>query len=413
MNKKKVFIIGYVWVEPNSSAAGSRMLQLIELFLHLGYKVIFGSPAQKTMHKFDLTSLGVEEVSIALNHESFNVYIKNLQPEIVLFDRFMMEEQFGWRVSENSPKSLRILDTEDLHFLRKTREEALKKNTPFQKDMLLKSDLAKREIASIYRCDLSLIISSFEMDLLQDFFKIDNSILYHLPFLLNFFSTFDKQGISPFEKRHNFMFIGNFLHRPNVDAVLLLKERCWKSIKEQLPEAELHIYGAYETQQIKQLHNPQEGFLIKGYASSSSEIFQKAKVLLAPLRYGAGIKGKLTEAMENGTPSITTSIGAEGMHGALPWNGAIADDLDLFVREAVALYTDRVKWQIAQENGFDIINTLYSKDVLTASFSNNLNVLLENIEEHRNKNFMGSLLQYHSLKRTKYMSKWIEEKNKL
>ena len=102
MNKKKVFIIGYVWVEPNSSAAGSRMLQLIELFLHLGYKVIFGSPAQKTMHKFDLTSLGVEEVSIALNHESFNVYIKNLQPEIVLFDRFMMEEQFGWRVSENS-----------------------------------------------------------------------------------------------------------------------------------------------------------------------------------------------------------------------------------------------------------------------------------------------------------------------
>jgi len=75
LSKSTVFIIGYVWVEPNSSAAGSRMLQLIELFTQLNYKVIFCSPAQKTTQKQDLTLLNVEEVSIALNHSLFYAYI--------------------------------------------------------------------------------------------------------------------------------------------------------------------------------------------------------------------------------------------------------------------------------------------------------------------------------------------------
>ena len=155
---QQVLIIGYVWVEPNSSAAGSRMLQLIEQFLKQNWKVTFASPAQKSEKAASLSSLGIDEVSIELNNTSFDDFIKDLQPTIVLFDRFMMEEQFGWRVAENCPNTLRILDTEDLHFLRKTRHQQLKKGEKFSNEALSKSEDTKREIASILRCDVSLII---------------------------------------------------------------------------------------------------------------------------------------------------------------------------------------------------------------------------------------------------------------
>ena len=158
--KHCVFIIGSVWVEPKSSAAGSRMLQLIQTFLSQDWSVTFGSVSQKNPNSIDLTKIGVTEVALELNNTSFDEYIKELHPTIVVFDRFITEEQFGWRVAEICPDALRILDTEDLHCLRKTRQESIKKEIEFSNDLLLNSEVAKREIAAIYRCDISLIIST-------------------------------------------------------------------------------------------------------------------------------------------------------------------------------------------------------------------------------------------------------------
>ena len=156
--KQHVFIIGSVWVEPNSSAAGSRMLQLIQSFLSQDWQVTFGTVSQKNPNSIDLTNYGVTEVSLALNASSFDEYMLNLNPTIVVFDRFIIEEQFGWRVAETCPNALRILDTEDLHCLRKTRHEAIKNEIEFSNDILLNSEISKREIAAIYRCGISLII---------------------------------------------------------------------------------------------------------------------------------------------------------------------------------------------------------------------------------------------------------------
>ncbi|WP_158839367.1 glycosyltransferase family 4 protein [Polaribacter sp. L3A8] len=411
MNTQQVLIIGYVWVEPNSSAAGSRMLQLIEQFLQEGYKITFASPAQKSDKAASLNSLGVDEVAIELNNVSFDDFIKELNPTIVLFDRFMMEEQFGWRVAENCPNAIRILDTEDLHFLRKTRHQQLKKGEKFTTDALLKSDDAKREIASILRCDISLIISSFEMDLLKDIFKVDEKILYYLPFLLDKVDEHQQEKWRIFEERDRFIFIGNFFHKPNVDAVLTLKNEIWKEIRAILPKAEVHIYGAYANQQINQLHNKKEGFIIKGFAEDAKEVVKKARVVLAPLRFGAGIKGKLTEAMICGTPSVTTEIGAEGMSGKLNWNGFIESDYSKFSEKAVQLYTDEKLWKSSQKNGIEIINQIYDKEELGVLFINQIKGVQENLYQHRTHNFLGSLLQHQTLQATKYMSKWIEEKN--
>jgi glycosyltransferase involved in cell wall biosynthesis len=406
-----VLIIGTVWVEPNSSAAGSRMLQLITLFLKQNWTVTFASASQKSKNATNLSSLGIDEVSIELNSASFDVFLKDLSPTMVIFDRFMTEEQFGWRVAENSPKAIRILDTEDLHFLRKVRHQQLKKGEDFTNEALLKSDYTKREIAAILRCDVSLIISTYEMDLLKSVFKIDEHILYYLPFLLDKIEGYQTKKWKSFEQRDHFIFIGNFFHKPNVDAVLTLKKEVWGAIKKILPKAELHIYGAYVTPQIQQLHDRKEGFLIKGFAENSKEVVGNAKVVLAPLRFGAGIKGKLTEAMICGTPCVTTSIGAEGMCGNFPWNGFIEDDFADFAFIAAELYTNKNLWQNAQKTGIDIINEIYDKEKISPLFVNRVQEIQRNLEQHRTHNFLGSLLQHQSLQATKYMSKWIEAKN--
>lgn len=409
--QQQVLIIGYVWVEPKSSAAGSRMLQLIEQFLNQNWTVTFASPAQKSETAASLNSLGVAEVSIALNKASFDTFVKELQPTIVLFDRFMMEEQFGWRVAENCPNALRILDTEDLHFLRKTRHQQLKKGAEFTTEALLKSEDAKREIASILRCDVSLIISTFEMDLLKNTFKIDEKILYYLPFLLEAIDTHQIKKWKSFEERAHFIFIGNFFHKPNVDAVVTLKRKVWPEIRKFLPKVEIHIYGAYLIPRIQQLHNKKEGFIIKGFAENAHEVVGNAKVVLAPLRFGAGIKGKLTEAMICGTPSITTTIGAEGMCGNFPWNGFIEDDFSDFALLSAEIYRNKATWENAQKTGVEIINYIYNKEKLSTPFIQQITEIQKNLEQHRTQNFLGSLLQHQTLQATKYMSKWIESKN--
>ena len=123
-----LLVIGFVYPEPNSSAAGIRMLQLIEAFQSHNYNITFATTCKKSEHAFDLESIGVKVVEIELNHSSFDAFVKTLNPAIVLFDRFMTEEQFGWRVSEHCPSALKILDTEDLHFLRKGRQKAFNSN---------------------------------------------------------------------------------------------------------------------------------------------------------------------------------------------------------------------------------------------------------------------------------------------
>ena len=408
----KILIIGTVWPEPNSTAAGNRMLQIIEQFQINNFEIVFASTAAIGDFSFDLKSLNILMVPITLNSSSFDDFIIELNPEIVVFDRFMIEEQFGWRVVEHLPNCLRILDTEDLHFVRNTRFENFKLNKSTIDSDYLKSDLAKREIAAIYRCDISLIISEVEMQILTDVFKIDASILHYFPFLLDEIQENEFDNFPSFVERQNFISIGNFRHEPNWNAVLYLKESIWPLIKKQLPNAQLHIYGSYVTEKAMNLHNEKDGFLIKGRAENAIEVIKNSKVLLAPIRFGAGIKGKLTDAMLSGTPSVTTAIGAESMHGYLPWNGKIEDNPIDFANAVVALYSNELDWYLAQKNGATIVNTRFNKKFYGQLFIDKIIEVKNNLENHRANNFIGQMLQIQTLKSTKYLSKWIEEKNR-
>jgi len=407
----KLLIIGLVYPEPTSSAAGSRMLQLMEAFRAFGYQITFASTSQKTEKSFDLGALGIQEAPIELNSSSFDTFVKELQPNVVLFDRFMVEEQFGWRVAENCPKALRILDTEDLHCLRKGREQAFFDGVEFTDEYLF-NDFAKREIASIYRCDLSLIISEFEKELLQNHFKVPLEILLYLPFMEEPISEDAQKSTPGFSERNHFVTVGTFRHEPNFQSVLYLKNVIWKLIRKRLPQAELHIYGAHVTQKVEQLNNPKEGFLIKGYVDDIQETLKRYRVCLAPLQFGAGLKGKLIDAMKSGTPCVMSSIAAEGMFGNFQPNGFVEDDAESFAEKSVEIFTIDKIYNEFQLNGFQIINNLYNKYYFKEILSNRIVSVRSILEQHRLKNFIGSMLQHHTLQSNKFMSKWIEEKNK-
>lgn len=410
--EKNLLIIGTTWPEPKATAAGGRMQRLIGFFLGVGYQITFASTANESPLSMDLESIGIRKQQILLNHSSFDEFLKELHPDLVLFDRFPMEEQFGWRVAEFAPKALRILDTEDLHSLRKTREIAFRENTPWTPSYWQQADITKREISSIYRCDLSLIISSFEMKLLQDTLKIDTSLLLHLPFMVDPISDETRAEWPSFERRTDFLFIGTGMHAPNLDAIKWLKTEIWPLIRAALPLVNCHIYGSYFPERIKQMHRPQDGFYVDGAVEDVTPILQHKRINLAPLRFGAGLKGKLISGMLNGTPNITSPIGAEGMHGVLPWNGRIATTAVAFANAAIALYTNHTEWKEAQKNGVTLINSLYNSAAHQKNLLLKLESMANDLPVHRNRNFIGSLLQHQTLASTKYMSKWIAEKNR-
>jgi len=434
MKQNKVLFIGLVWPEPTSSAAGKRILQLVEFFLNRGDEVVFSSAASKTEWSFDFASMDsvaerrarrqagsrslpnlVKEIPIQLNHSSFNEFVRNLNPDIVVYDRFVSEEQFGWRVSQECPNAVQILDTEDLHFLRSARETAYKK----KEEINLYNEIALREIASVLRCDLSLIISEFEMNLLQNEFNIASSLLHYLPFTENanrWLKTaieLSRNGTetTDFENRKDFAFIGNFLHEPNWQTVLHLKKNIWPKIREKLPDAKLNIYGAYPSQKVWDLHNEKDGFWVHGKADDALKVISKARVLLAPIVYGAGQKGKFIDAMQAGTPIATTSAGSEAMFDEII-PGIVEDDENQFVKRTTELYQNKETWKKAQTTGLKILSEKFDKDLFEENFNQKIIHLQSELEQHRNRNFIGQILKQNSNNYLKYMSLWIEEKNK-
>lgn len=407
----KVVFIGLVWPEPETTAAGSRMLQLIQFFSDRSEELHFASTALWSDHSFPLEEMGVLKHSIQLNDSSFDRWIKAIDPDIVVFDRFVIEEQFSWRVRENCPAALRILDTEDLHFLRESRRMTLAEKKSGD-DPEGYDDITLRELASIYRSDLSLIISEEEMKLLTQTYQVPALILNYLPFIISEEDLPEYSSLPSFSERADFMTIGNWKHGPNKDSVHYLKKAIWPEVRKQLPKSQIHVYGAYGPGAKSDLHDPETGFLIEGWKESKIEAFTSHRICLAPLRYGAGLKGKLFDALRFGTPSVTTSVGSEGICDAKLWNGAVCDQPEKFVEAAVTLYSDEKLWNEAQSRGKDILQTRFSEEAFLPEFAKRIQMLQGRLRLHRRNNVTGSLLWHHSAQSTKYLSKWIEAKNK-
>jgi hypothetical protein len=381
------------------------VIDLIEALHCAGYAVSFASAAEKGPYRADLRNLGVTEHAIAVNDSGFDHWIRELSPNVVIFDRFMTEEQFGWRVELACPQALRILETSDLHCLRDARAESVKTNAPAN----LKNAVALREIASILRCDGTLIISEVEMEILQSEFGIDPELLLYWPFLID---APDVQQFNSYEKRKHCILIGSFLHAPNLDAARWCRDMIWPKIRKELPETELHIYGSYGDKYASELNAPKQGILYKGRAEDALETMAQYRVNLAPLRFGAGLKGKVFDGFLTGTPTVCSLIGAEGITGALGWGCTISEDPDLFAQAAVATYQTVAVWTEVQTAGQAILKERFLREVWQPKLGAWLSAVASDLEGRRQRNFTGQMLRHHHHRSTEYMSRWIEAKNR-
>lgn len=407
----KILIIGKVWPEPKSSAAGKRMKQLIELFKKKG-EVHFACANTSTGNELDLAQLGVIAHTIELNNDKVNHFFSELSPEIVIFDRFLTEEQYGWRIMETCPNALRILNTEDLHFLRKTREEYVRKEQKIATDLHLldfSNDYTMRELASIYRSDLSIIISKVELGLLVNELNVPQELLIYLPLFIE--NTTLSSSVS-WKDKSDFLFIGNNLHKPNVDAVQQLVTSIWPRIHNRLPQSRLIIAGAYPNQSILRLENKELKIHVVGHVKAIDELYSTVRVSLVPLRFGAGIKGKIIETAEQGVPFIATSIGVEGMLLDNQWDQCVSDDWDEFVEKAISLFQNELDLSHFQKLNNEHLQSLFNLVDFEPIFMEQVEELLDNMPSFRQRRYYSQLIQHHTLMSTKYLSKWIMEKNK-
>ena len=464
---RSVLFVSFLWPEASSSAAGVRTRSLLEAFKAWGWQVHYLACARANEHTESLERSGVTTHRVSPNRGAdFEDALDRASPDAVVFDRFTAEEAFSFRVRAARPTAARILDMQDLHALRRARHDAVKRallggaanDGGAESESVLRASLAAvpaagdpsvaRELAAVHRCDLTLVCSPVETRLMRDRFGVPASKLVPASFFCESSSAAKKtEKKTEFASREGFTTIGTFYHPPNVDAVRWLAAEVWPKIRESLPDATMRVYGAYPTEAVKQLHKPKEGFLVLGFAESVAAAMDESRVLLAPLRFGAGIKGKIVDAWMHGLPVVTTPIGAEGMRpgeDALwsdfesikdeeeDWGGRWRSlDAASFARDAVALHEDAGAWERARARGSELIAELFAGEKNRAAVRDATEALFveaefeefENVREggeterfsttleaRRARDYVGGALWHHTLRSTEYFSRWIEMK---
>eukprot|EP00741_Cyanophora_paradoxa_P006352 tig00000980_g6157.t1 len=376
-------------------------------------------------------------LDVELNSSSFEAQCAEIAPSLVLFDRFVVEEQFSWRVRRAAPQAARVLDTQDLHFLRRHRARLVSAGAGEEEVWGAGETLAAvgaagevegdaaRELASLHRSDLALVCSAYEKSLLERRMGMDPAKLLVAPF---FYDLGAPAAGPPFDERQHFCAIGNFRHAPNADAVELLSQRLWPALRARLPRAQLHVFGAYPEGRHMRLHDPVGGFHLRGPCGDAVETLRGFRVQLAPLRFGAGIKGKVADSWAAGTPVVTTPIGAEGMLPGIPdgpahhaallaassaWGGAIAGVEDgAFVEAAARLYTADADWTAAAARGRALLVAGFSLAARGPGVAGALGEVArgEVLAGRRAGDFAAAAFWHASLRASEYMSRWIEAK---
>ena len=419
-SQNTVLFIGRNWPNPRMTAAGWRMMQLVNHFDNENFGIHFATTDSLNNTKVFEKMPRVKTWQIALNDDGFDAQIKTIAPDYVVFDRFMTEEQYGWRVRDCCPEAITILDTEDCHFLRLTRAQYIKERP----DIFDASDCPEeslfnqhsmRELASIWRCDLSLIIAQYEYELLRDVFSIPEGLLCYLPLAMAFDPTESNQADAPrdlaWSERKDFLWVGNRKHEPNDDSLKYLLQVLWPSIQGALPKAALHIVGPNGTESQRQLIVKHKSVVDLGWVDELPELMSQYRINLAPLRFGAGLKGKIMQSLGLGLPTVSSTIGAEGLFTNTIPELEPAQNADEFINKAIKLYTDEQYWQQAKIQGIECMKQHFSLGPSIARFNKDLLAIKNDLKAHRKRHFMGQILQHQSLNASKYMGRWLTLKN--
>jgi len=367
---------------PNRDAGSRRMFELLRLLSNLGFGVTFvpHNGAEMPPYSNELRELGVEVLSGGGDLASL---LEQLAPALQV--AILSRPGVAWPhlpvIRKVSPATKVIYDTVDLHFLREQRRASLDGDPVAARDSTLYHGM---ELALARAADATFVVSSTEKALLL----AENPALqvYVIPTIHR-----DEQRGRPFEGREGLLFVGSFQHPPNVDGVRWLAEEILPLVRDRLPGVCTSIAGSYPTDDIRALSRTDVRVL--GWVPDLEDAYARARVFLAPLRYGAGVKGKIGESLAHGLPVVTTTVGAEGMGLVHRHDVLIADTAEEFAAAVAECYSHKDLWARLSVNGRRAVSHGFSpaavesvlRDVLT-----DLGVPMPPADSTANATFQGN-----------------------
>jgi GT2 family glycosyltransferase/glycosyltransferase involved in cell wall biosynthesis len=348
---KNILVIDHHLPMPDRDSGSLRMFQILKLLHELGHRLTFipDNLADIPPYTGELQKRGIEVY--------YHPYIKSVREylaahgskfHVVLLSRCDFARKHIPDVRLHAPQSRIIFDTVDLHFLREHREAQLTGDPEGRRKALEKQRL---EHELIEQADETWVVSSVEQQLLQREWP-DASIQVVS-------NIVDIPGSStPFGLRRDWLFIGSFLHPPNIDAVLFFVEKIYPLVRKRLQDAKFYILGDKAPPEVVALAN--EHIVVTGLQRDVRQFFDIVKLSVAPLRFGAGVKGKINQSMAFGVPVVATTLAVEGMQLTDREDVLVADEPEDFARVLVELYESEELWNRLSENGVKKTAALYS-----------------------------------------------------
>ena len=347
----RILFIDATVLTPNADAGSLLIFNKMILFRELGFQVTFAHDGN--LH---YSSKDIEELQRIGIEVLYAPYVQKLKDhlevcedryDLVMLIRPNVFKNNIWDIKKYCPSAKIFFHTIDLHFLRMQRQAEI---TQDKEMMNAVNAMREREISYIKIADLTFIVSSEEMNLLKEIDK--NLKLQEFSLILDI-----NPSEKPFSQRKDILFIGNFNHPPNRDAVYFFCTEVMPHIRKANQEISFRIGGSNMPEEIKKLATGD--IVIEGFIPDLNEKCDEVRIMVAPLRFGAGVKGKIASSLACGLPVVATKVASEGMYLENDLNIVIADDPQEIANAILKLYNDEEVWQNLSQNGLIAANKLW------------------------------------------------------
>lgn len=349
--KKHILIVDALTPDPTRDSGSLRLVNIMRLLSELDWQVTFMADNRRSTPDqiAQLGSMGVRVLCKPWAPDLPNWLVKEGKSldAVMLCRHYVMAPHLPV-VRKLAPRAKILFDTVDLHYLREQRAAEHDDNPS-----LAKQAAASRqsELALICAADISFVVSPIEQKLIQQ--ELPGA---RIKLLSNVHEVFGRS--KPFSARNGLVFVGGFAHPPNIDAVNWLINDIYPRVRSRRPDIILHLIGDIPESEHAKLATP--GVHIHGRVDDLSPWMGSTRISLAPLRYGAGVKGKVNMAMSYGLPVVATSIAAEGMHLIHGENALLADSSEDFAEAIVRLHDDPDLWLRLSDAGLENIRSYFS-----------------------------------------------------
>lgn len=368
-------LVADTWVPTYDRDAGSlRMAWILRLLRRLDCEVTFFPLNRLDTQPYsnELRALGVEVHVGSMSFEDFARERAGLY-DLVVLSRPHVASEFLQHVAVRFPGAVVVYDTVDLHFVREERRLGFR---PMERDAGI-ADAREIELECMRRSDFVATVTEAEAQVVRQF--VPDATVIVLPTVHEV-----RPGRSPYERRADLIFIGGFAHDPNVDGVLYFHNEIWPHLSGRNGR-KMWVVGSDPPQEIREIQSP--SVVVTGYVRDADDYLDAARVLVVPLRYGAGMKGKIGHALAVGLPVVSTSVGVEGMDLLDGEHVLIADDCEEFARAVERLYEDPLLWQRLSEAGQAVVAERWAPDVMQQRLEKLLQIVRTRVEPVRARPF--------------------------